>query len=141
MIDAGYLIYRRVDNPTIKYEFDKSIGGRGVESVSTRHNNNRTQLTTFGKVPYVYYAGATDFVEFNLSTVFYYNNETNETARSQANRFKEMIDRRETLIVENSQKQKFFCDVNIVSEVAPQLYVERDMDYIEIEVRCIQIDY
>lgn len=141
MDDTGYVIYSNTGSSGEKFKFNKSTGGRGVNSINVKHNNNRTQLTTFGRVPYVYYAGSTDFVEFNLKTVFHYDYDTGETARAQVDRFKSLIDNRETLVVENSQGQGFLCDVNIVGENAPQLYTDRDFDYIEIEVKCVQIDY
>lgn len=138
MVDAGYLIYDPSDSGN-KFYFDKTLG-RGLDSIGVRNENNRTMLKTFGEVPYVYYAGETNFVEFGLSNVFVYNEETGETAREQVDKFKDMVNRRNMLMVENSQGQQFKCDVVIISEEFPKLYTEEDLDYITIEVECTQID-
>lgn len=150
MIEAGYRIYKKpkkdengvIDwDSVIYYNFDKSVGGRGTTSVSTSNENNRLELKTFGRTPYVYYAGETDYDKFSLVGAFHYNEETGETARQQVDRFKQLVKRREILVVENSQGQEFLCDVNITNEAAPSLYVEKDMDYIEVTVECTEIDF
>ena len=136
--DSGYVVYDP-SFPSVEYAFDVAIGGRGTDDVITTHNENRVELRTFGSVPYVYYAGETDYVSFDLSTVFYYDDENKESARSQMDRFKRMVRKRKILMVENSQGQIFKCDIFIAEERAPSLYVEEDLDYIEVKIRCTQI--
>lgn len=137
-MEAGYTVYSESDNTT-RYDFDRNIGG--LDSVNTKHEDTRLELKTFGRVPYVYYAGQSDFRKFSLKNTFHYNYDTGETARQQVDRFKALVAKREVLVVENSQGQKFLCDVNITGESAPLLYVEEDLDYIEITIECTQIDF
>ena len=105
ILEAGYRIYDHslLPNDVEYYDFEASVGGRGIGDVVVTHNENRLELKTFGRTPYVYYAGHTDYATFDLSTVFYYDDEKNESARRQMDRFKTMIKQRKALMVENSQ--------------------------------------
>ena len=134
-----YVVYDP-STPHIKYPFDKTTSGRGVEDIGVENVENRLELRTFGKFPYVYYAGHTDFVIFELSTIFVRDELTGESARSQVDKFKKLIKKRKILWIENGQGQLFKCDVQIVDERSPKLYVENSMEYIEIRIRCTQID-
>lgn len=134
----SYVVYDP-SNPLKKYYFDKSVGSRGLEDVSVENVENRTELKTFGRFPYVYYAGHTDYAVFELSTVFIPDDEIGKTARQQVDEFRSLVKQRKTLTVENGQGQTFKCDVQIIEERSPKLYVENDMEYIEIRIRCTQI--
>lgn len=139
MIDAGYIIYDN-DYPDDFFKFDKSISERGDYNISFTPHTNRQELVTFGQVPYVYYVGNTNYVSFELTTVFIKDEVTKESALSQYNRFKKMIDKRKGLIVENSANEKFVCDVQIVNSSQPKMFVKDDMDYKYVKVKCTQID-
>ena len=138
MIDAGYIIYDHIDEG-VSYPFDKTLGS-GIDSVSQGNEDNRLELKTFGRFPYVYYAGKTDYATFELSTVFTYNEQTGVSARQQVDEFSRLVKTRRSLTVDNSQGQSFKCDVKIIGENSPSLYVEKELDYIELRVRCTQID-
>ena len=136
---AGYIVYD-TSNPTIAFQFDKAVGDRGIETVSTSKVENRLELKTFGKYPYVYYAGQTDYKVFDLTTVFIRDEENNISAREQVNNFKTLIKQRIPLAVEDSEGQVFMCDVQLTGESKPKLFANYDMEYIEISIKCTQID-
>lgn len=136
---TGYAIYDP-SNTVTKYRFDKAVGSRGTSEVDVTKNENRLELRTFGRFPYVYYAGETDFATFNLTGTFIYDEETGKTPREQVDELKALIKQRKTLWVDNGQGQTFKCDVQLTSESAPNLYDEVNMQYITVKVKCTQID-
>ena len=139
----AYTLYLETDVNN-KYEFDKSSGRSGIKTTSIRYTTSRQMLTTFGRVPYVYYGGHTNFATFDLSTIFLAQYDENTgvktlTAREYAKKFIDMVNLRKPIIVENSQGMKIKCDVQITSDVSPVLYAEDDMEYIEISISCTEI--
>lgn len=138
MEETGFRI-SSIAHPTEYFYFDKSVGRRGVENVQTNHNENRTELVTFGKHPFVYYAGQTDYVSFSLSGTFI--DEEEMTCREQVDRLKEILNEREYILVENSQGQKRLCDVTMTSESSPQLHhLGESLNYITVSVNCVEIE-
>lgn len=143
-MDSGYLLYLK-SNSKIQYEFNKTTGKSGLKTGSTKRNVSRTSINTFGRAPFVYYAGTMKYDTFDLSTVFLavHDEKGNKilTAREHADRFIAMVDTHKPIIVENSQKQQYICDVQITNEITPILYEEDTMEYVEISISCTQIDY
>lgn len=139
---GGYRIYNN-NNPEIKYYFDKST--KGLNTAQYTHNQNRQELITFGRVPYIYYAGETDFQAIKLDTVFVNNicqdgECTSKSAREQFNEFKTLILKRVPLVLDNSQGEIFLVDVVIDNENTPQNHVTNEsLDYIEVSVTCTEI--
>lgn len=139
VIDTGYVVYNP-SNPSDKYFFDKTVGSSGSRDVNISNMENRLELKTFGRFPYVYYPGKTDYLVFELSTVFIPDEYSGKTARKQIDEFKALIKKRIPLMVENGQGQQIKCDVQIVGEKSPQLYTLEDFEYIELTIKCTQID-
>lgn len=143
-MDSGYQLYLKQDISK-KYDFNKTSGkSSSLSTDSKKQVVARQQITTFGKVPYVYYAGATCFSTIDLTTVFLatYNSKGNKelTARGHADEFIAMVNKRKPIVVENSQGMKLICDVQITNDVSPTLYTEDDLEYVEISVSCTQIE-
>lgn len=138
---AGYQIYHPKEKNK-KFDFDKNTGG-GNPTTSVDYNVGRIELETYGRTPYVYYAGNTNYVNFDLQTVFVSeyddNNIMTKRAVEKFYEFKELLDRREPLIVASSTGEVFLCDVTISQRTTPSLYVDGDMDFIELTVHCLEI--
>lgn len=143
-MNSGYILYLETDK-SIQYEFNKTSGKSGLQTTSTKKNVSRVSLNTFGKVPYVYYAGEMNYATFDLSTVFLavYDDAGTKilTAREHADKFIAMVDKHKPIVVEDSQKRKFICDVQITNETTPTLYENDSMEYVEISISCTQIDF
>lgn len=135
-IDAGYIVYDP-SSPLIKYYFDK---GFSTDNISVTNIENRLELKTFGRFPYIYYAGQTNYAVFELTTIFMPDDKTGLTARQQVDNLKSLVKKRKPLTIENSQEQIFKCDVQITNESVPKLYTKQDFEYIELSIRCTQID-
>lgn len=143
MTDAGYQIYHP-SSPSKRYDFDKGAGG-GIPTVSTGQEENRLELKTFGSRPYVYYAGHTDYATFDLNGVFVteYGDDGHtivKRAKTIFEEFKSLLRHREPLIVVNSMGDRYICDVSLNPTSTPLLYTDRDMDFIEVSVKCTEID-
>lgn len=141
MIEAGYRIFHP-DSPDIYYDFDK--GGAGLETVSTTNEDNRLELKNFGKFPIVYHAGETDYESFDLTGVFIPELDDGgfvvKKAKEIYDDFKAMINLREPLRVINSMGEELICDIEIKQRISPKLYVEHDMDFMEVTIGCTEID-
>ena len=141
---GGYRIYDE-DEPNVKYYFNKSSKNAGTAQYTL--NQNRQELVTFGRVPFVYYAGETYYTTIKLDTIFvdnyYYdenNNLTTLTVREQVNNFKALLKKRIPLVLENSQGEKFMVDVVIDNESTPINHVEKEsLNYIEMSITCTDI--
>lgn len=150
--DSGYLVYLQIYQDVIDqgnglldykgFEFNKRTG-KNAANVSTKKNIARQVITTFGKTPFVYYAGNTDYKSFDLTGVFLaqYDKHGDKvmTAREYADLFIDMVDQHRPFCVENSQHKKVICDVVITNEVTPLLYDEDTMEYVEITINCTEI--
>lgn len=143
-MDSGYILYLKNDRNN-QYEFNKTTGkSSNLGTNSRKQVVSRQLITTFGRTPYVYYAGNTCYNTIDLSTVFLaqYDDKGNKilSAREYANQFIEMVNKRKPIVVENSQGMKMVCDVQITNDVSPTLYENDTMEYVEISVSCTQIE-
>ena len=136
----SYIIYDPSASST-RYHFDKSTNSRSIDTVSVDKVENRLELKTFGRFPYIYYAGETNYRVFDLTTVFV--DEDDKNCRDQVDDFKAMLMKRIPLVVENAQGQVIVCDVVLSNESSPKLHaLEDSLNYISITVRCTEIqDY
>lgn len=136
----SYTIYDPSASST-RYHFDKSTNSRSIDTVSVDKVENRLELKTFGRFPYIYYAGETNYRVFDLTTVFV--DEDDKNCRDQVDDFKAMLMKRVPLVVENAQGQVIVCDVVLSNESSPKLHaLEDSLNYISITVRCTEIqDY
>lgn len=126
-----------------RFDFDKTIGQTMAVVNATQHEN-RTELLTFGSKPYVYYAGNADYMSFPLQGIFVTEYDSEGEVERRAidiyNEFKRVLRRRVPLLVENSIGEEFNCDVSLAQRVSPLHYAENDMDFIEVNVTCTEID-
>lgn len=135
-----YKIYHP-ENPNSFFEFDKNFGG--VQTVSEVNEKNRTELKTFGRLPYVYYAGETDYQVFDLSTVLLSSERDDASVDTPASKFyvqlKRLIRRREPLVVETPLGEKLLCDVSLNPTNIPYGYNDEYFNYLEISVHCVEV--
>lgn len=144
-MDSGYVLYLKNDKSN-QYEFNKTTGKSSSLSTNSRKQVvSRQLITTFGRTPYVYYAGNTCYKTIDLSSVFLaqYDDKGNKilSAREYADQFIEMVNKRKPIIVKNHQQGiEMICDVQITNDVSPTLYTEDDLEYVEISINCTEIE-
>ena len=151
-LEAGFEIYGL--NSSKKYYFETTTNS-GIDMVNMKKNENRLELRNFGKMPYVYYSGHTNYRTFELTTIFTDLEKgdfecdgidgevevfVNKTCREQVDEFKALLMERKPLIVYNTQDQYFVCDVELIDEISPKQHLLTDtLNYIEITVKCTEI--
>ena len=139
---GGFVIYE-MNNPDEKYYFNKS--SNNMDMAQYNINTSRTELTTFGRVPYVYYGGHTNYHTIRLESVFVQGlcqdgSVMEKSVREQVNDFKNLIAKRLPLILENSQGEGYVVDVVIDREETPKNHVTNEsLDFINISIVCTEI--
>ena len=139
---GGYVLYLP-SNPNERYYFDKSRNNNEVAQYSL--NTSRQELKTFGRVPYVYYGGHTNYHTIRLVSVFVQGlcqdgSVMEKSVREQVNDFKNLIAKRLPLILENSQGEGYVVDVVIDREETPKNHVTNEsLDFINISIVCTEI--
>lgn len=139
-METGYLIYHP-NYPNQKFLFENSMGSNDI--IGETINKHRTQLETFGSRPYVYYAGNSNYLTYEISHVFVpekddYDRVT-KTSLMVANEFRKLVDLNEGMIVERLGEKRYF-DVEITYFGVPKLFVVDDMDYIQVTIKLVEID-
>ena len=139
---GGFVLYN-TQNPNEKYYFNKS--SNNMDMAQYNINTSRTELTTFGRVPYVYYGGSTNYHTIRLESVFVQglcqDGNINEfSAREQVDAFKLLISKHVPLVLENSQGEGYIVDVVIEREETPTNHVTQEsLDYIILNIICTEI--
>lgn len=140
---GGYVVYEP-SNPNKRYYFDKSVNQ--MDSTTYELRNSRVQLDTFGRVPFVYYGGNTNYQVIRLENVFVEGlcqdgEKITDSARKQVNDFKKLLEKRVPLILENSQGEGYVVDIYIEREETPKTHHtgENLLDYIQIVIVCTEI--
>lgn len=139
--ESGFIIYLQ-DNPNLQFYFDKSVG-KSHTTIPQNVNISKVTLNNFGKYPYIYNVGNMNYRTFDLTGVFLaiYDDDNNKvlTANEHAKQFESLVNLRKPFIIENSKREKYLCDIQIKTVTAPMLYYEDDMEYVTIDISCIEI--
>ena len=139
---GGYVLYEP-NNPDVRYYFDKSANNMSLAQYNL--NTSRVELPTFGRVPYIYYGGHTNYHTIRLEGIFVQGlcqdgSIKEESARKQVDAFKLLLSKRIPLILENSQGEGYVMDVVIEREETPTNHVTQEsLDYISVSIICTEM--
>lgn len=100
-------------------------------------NQSRTQVETFGKYPMIYYAGATNFLTYNLSTVFL--GQSTQTPLEEYNDFLAAVEAHRPWEVTDGFGRTILADVSLLSVSESKLVSDTYHNYIEVTVTVTQI--
>lgn len=139
---GGYVIYEQ-SNPDDRYYFDKNPNQMDMAQYNIE--TSRQQLNTFGRVPYVYYAGHTNFEVIRMDGAFVEGlcqdgSKNTLSSRKQVDGFKRLLQKRVPLVLKNSQGEGYIVDVVIEREETPKNhYSGESLDYIVLTIICTEI--
>ncbi len=133
--NGGYKLYLQNDLDNIFY-FNKSLN-KSFPEASENINNSKITLNNFGIYPYVYKAGQMNYKSFDLNGLFI-RNEKN-SAKQNLDVFKEKVNQNKPFIMTNPLGEKMLVDVTIKSISNPLLYQENGVEYIVVNINCIEI--
>ena len=133
--DGGYKIYLKDDEDNIFY-FNKTLNKSFTET-SENINVSKTVLNTFGTYPYVYKAGNMNYKTLDLSGIFI--EKDGMSAKYYLDLFKSKVNQNKPFIMVNPLGDNILVDITIKSISNPLLYQEKAMEYITINISCIEI--
>ncbi len=133
--NSGYKLHLQNDLDNIFY-FNKSINKSFLE-ISENINNVKTTLNNFGIYPYVYKAGEMNYKTFDLNGLFL--RDDNHSAKQNLDIFKEKVNQNKPFVMINPLGDEMLVDITIKSISNPLLYQEYGVEYILVNISCIEI--
>lgn len=143
MIDVrngGYLLYP-ISDENKKFNFNKHTSSNSIDS-QEMFNTNKKVLTTFGKYPFAYRVGNSNYRTFDLVTTFIaiYNDDGSRVGViDQVNDFKDALEKESTFVVETPLNERLKCFVELKSIDFPYGFNEKNYEFATVNISCTEI--
>lgn len=137
---GGYKIYpyEETERKNFVFYFNKTIGKSFVDTTENI-NVAKTTLNNFGKFPYVYKVGKMNYRTFDLNGLFLANENKKLSAKDNVDIFVLLVNKNKPFIVETPLGDRLLVDITINSISSPLLYQQNGVEYIVVNISCVEI--